>query len=113
MGIFKILFRKQSGWNVTPESERPDAWSKPEAPAPRTQEDGPNPFLDDEMLDTIQLEADTQHEDNPYQTHSWEMDPENDTRKLRTIQFNQIEEKVAEEVFNPYDTGEHRRGWKS
>jgi hypothetical protein len=117
MGIFKILFRKQSedkqGWNVTPESERPDAWSKPKAPAPCTQEDEPNPFLDDEMLDTIQLKADTQHEDNPYQTHSWEMDPENDTRKLRTIQFNQIEEKVAEEVFNPYDTSEHRRGWKS
>ena len=109
---------------MNPESERPAAWTKSEDDAlqeankaektEKTQNSKgePNPFLDDKMLDTIQLEAETLHEDNSYQTHSWEMDPENDTRKLRTIPFDQIEEKRTDADSNPYDTGEHRRSWK-
>jgi hypothetical protein len=40
------------------------------------------------------------------------MDPENDTRKLKTIQIGQADKKPQGSQFNPYDTGSHRRGWK-
>ena len=123
MGIFKSLFGGKSEseptWDIKPASERPAAWTEDksakrdtDAPAPKAPAEEPNPFLDDKMLDTMQLEAETLHEDNPYETHSWEMDPQNDTRKLRTIQSGKVEKKDEDAVFNPYDTGEHRRGWK-
>jgi hypothetical protein len=120
MSIFKTLFGRkpatESGWAVKPAAERPAAWDQEDQvalqDALKSTQHEPNPFLDDKMLDTIQLEADTTHEDNPYQTHSWEMDPENDTRKLRTIPIGKIEQESADTDGNPYATGEHRRGWK-
>ena len=123
MGIFKSLFGGKSEseptWDIKPASERPPAWeedksakTKIDTSIPKAPAKEPNPFLDDEMLDTMQLEAETLHEDNPYQTHSWEMDREEDTRKLRTIQTGKLETKDPDDTFNPYDTGEFRRGWK-
>jgi hypothetical protein len=71
-----------------------------------------NPWLDDEMLDTIQLEADDLVDDEPFQTNSWEHDFENDTRRLKTIAFGTKTAKKSSGEFNPYDTGSMRRGWK-
>lgn len=120
MGIFKSLFggkpKNEPGWNIKPASERPAAWTKDKAeveqPVPVAEKDDPHPFLDDKMLDTMQLEAETLHEDNPYQTHTWEKSPEEDTRKMRTIQIGKAEKKDKDAVFNPYDTGQLKRGWK-
>jgi hypothetical protein len=40
------------------------------------------------------------------------MDPESDTRKLRTIPFGSAADKKSAAADNPYETGEHRRSWK-
>lgn len=71
-----------------------------------------NPWLDDEMLDTIKLEADDLDGGDFYQTSTWEQDFENDTRRLKTIPVGTGTEKKATNPFNPYDTGSMRRGWK-
>jgi hypothetical protein len=121
MGVFKSIFGKkrksEPTWNIKPAAERPAAWSEPkplpdQPPLPAATKKERHPFLDDEMLDTMQLEADTLHEDNPYQTHTWEMDPEEDTRKLRTVQIGKADKKDSKSSGNPYDTGSHRRGWR-
>ena len=70
--------------------------------------------LDDPMLDTMSLEVDDLDlsEDNPYRSNTWEFNPDNDTRRLRTIQIGTATEKQSGGNFNPYDTGKMRRGWK-
>ena len=103
-------------WDITPESERP----APKARRTKATMDAPaiqpkkelNPFLDDAALDTMTLEAPTIPEDNPYATHTWEQDLENDTRKMRSIQIGDKTEKKPGSDFNPYDTGKMKRGWK-
>ncbi|MDP6436437.1 MAG: hypothetical protein QF803_05870 [Gammaproteobacteria bacterium] len=40
------------------------------------------------------------------------MDPESDTRKMKTIQIGKAAKKKSEGRHNPYDTGTRRRGWK-
>ena len=103
-------------WDIKPAAERP----VPKPHKPKVTMDGPtakpnrepNPFLDDAALDTMTLEAPTIPEDNPYATHTWEQDPENDTRKMRSIQVGGKTEKKAGSDFNPYDTGKMKRGWK-
>ena len=103
-------------WDITPESERP----APKARRPKAAMDAPsiqpkkepNPFLDDAALDTMTLEAPIIPEDNPYATQTWEQDPENDTRKMRSIQIGDKTEKKPGSDFNPYDTGKMKRGWK-
>jgi hypothetical protein len=102
-------------WDIKPQSDQPVA-KKPAAPAklPSGKASGldeDSPFMD-EALDTIQLEVDDFTDDDPYQTHTWEMDRENDTRTLKTIPVGTKTEKGADEKFNPYDTGSNRRGWK-
>ncbi len=101
-------------WDIKPPTERPAARKQSsfeESPKPASEKEK-NPFLDDEMLDTIQLEAEAIPDDNPYQTHTWEQDLENDTRKLKTIQIGKATEKKPQSEFNPYDTSSMRRGWK-
>jgi len=115
--VNKLLGRSDEPpkWDIKPPAERPAARKKVEAfeePLPSQQPQVKDPFLDDELLDNIQLEDDISPEDNPYQTHTWEQDLENDTRKLKTIQIGEATEQQAESKFNPYDTGAMRRGWK-
>jgi hypothetical protein len=120
MKFLKSLLGKESEkvptWNIRPASERPapkprkvSADALPE-PAPAKKES--NPFFDDEALNALQLEADAIPDDNPYSTYTWEQDLENDTRKLKTIQIGEKTEKKPGSEFNPYDTGQMRRGWK-
>jgi hypothetical protein len=102
-------------WDIKPPSERPIArkttnFDEP-LPTKKTPKDD-HPFLGDDFTDTMTLEPESIPEDNPYQTYTWEQDPENDTRKLRTIQIGDKTEKPADAKFNPYDTGKMRRGWK-
>ena len=123
MSILKSLFGKQDEpttptWDIKPRAERPapsprkQSCSEP-PPVPEAKKE-PNPFLDDPMLDTMTLEVDDLDlsEDNPYQTNTWEFDPDNDTRRLRTFQIGEDTEKKPGSNYNPYDTGKMRRGWK-
>ena len=117
MKLIKALLGKKDEtpkWDIKPPSERPAPRKSKviEEPAPVAEKKERNPFLDDEALDTLALEVDDINDDNPYATHSWQIDPENDTRKLKTIQIGQATEKNPERQFNPYDTGSMRRGWK-
>lgn len=135
MKILKSLFGKEQpqtpSWDIKPPAERPaprvrrdmeptvpleHAAATTEAPGPQNPQKKaePNPFLDDPMLDTMSLEADDLNfpESDPYQTSTWEMDPDNDTRKLRTFQSGNGADKDKRNAFNPYDTGKMKRGWK-
>jgi len=125
MKFLKSLLGKDKdetpAWKIRPAAERPPRRrSEPlpganggKSPAPKAPKKDPNPFLDDPMLDTMTLEVDLlSDEDNPYSTHSWAKEPENETRKLKTIQIGSKTEKKATGDFNPYDTGKMRRSWK-
>jgi hypothetical protein len=70
-----------------------------------------HPWLDDETLDTIQLEASDLPEDI-YNSGGWDQTFENDTRRLKTIQIGSNTDHDATGAFNPYDTGSMRKGWK-
>jgi hypothetical protein len=102
-------------WDIKPLSDRTSSRKKTIFDEPLPSQQAPkekNPFLDDKMLDTMTLETGAVPEDNPYETHSWEQDLDNDTRKLRTIQIGEKSEKPADSQYNPYDTGSMKRGWK-
>ena len=102
-------------WEITPSADRParkQATALDEPPPAVTAQDGKNPFLDDDSLGNMQLEADASPEDNPYQTHSWQDDPENDTRKMKAIQIDKKSTGPSGDSYNPYDTGSMTRGWK-
>ena len=112
-------------WDITPASDRPAPRAhkaEPEVETPvvaksndpfsQLSKDTENPWLDDVMLDTIQLEVDDLTDDDVYQTNSWEENFENDTRKLKTVAFGKKTEKNTAAEFNPYDTGSMRRSWK-
>jgi hypothetical protein len=122
MKFLKQLFGKQdekpTTWDIKSPAERPqprtletDSMHSGPAVAPKKE---PNPFLDDPMLDTMSLEIDSDDSTpgDPYQTNSWKLDPNSDTRKLKTIPFGQQTESTPKAPFNPYDTGKMRRGWK-
>ncbi len=123
MSILKSLFGKKDEpttptWDIKPRAERavkpkPRSNVTEPPPVPEAKKER-NPFLDDPMLDTMSLQVDDLDfpEDNPYGTNTWELDPDNETRKLRTIQIGSGTEKKQDSDFNPYDTGKMRRGWK-
>ena len=101
-------------WDIKPPTERP-APKKRMTPAelPAGAQKDKEKSIWDDALDTIQLEQeDLPGVDDPYQTCGWQMDPENDTRRLRTIQIGEATDKAVEGQHNPYDTGSHRRSWK-
>ena len=121
MKILKNLFGKEETqhppkWDIKPPAERREPRKsqvlQEEFPQPKKAE--PDPFLDDPMLDTMSLEADEIEalDDNPYQTNTWDFDPDNDTRRLRHSQIGEQANKKSGSEFNPYDTGKMRRGWK-
>jgi hypothetical protein len=123
MKFLKSLFRKEADkqqpptWDIKTPAERIEPRVRDTEvklpPAPGQKKKDPNPFLDDPMLDTISLEMEaTVVEENPYQTSSWKLDPDNDTRKLKTITMGEQTDKPTKNPFNPYDTGKMRRGWK-
>jgi hypothetical protein len=104
-------------WDIKPQSERPvakkaDAAKENVLPSGKAAGlDDDNPFMD-EALDTIQLEAEDTGDDDPYQTHTWQMDQRDDTRSMKAVDLGTKTDKSAPAKFNPYDTGSNRRGWK-
>jgi len=64
----------------------------------------------DEGLEIVEQNTDPDAPENPYETHSWKLNPENETRELKQIQVGKATDKGN--PFNPYDTGQMRRGWK-
>jgi hypothetical protein len=122
MKFLKQLFGKQDQkpptWDIKSPAERPEPRTRetdsPYGSQPAAPQKEPNPFLDDPMLDTMSLAIDNDGPvpEDPYQTNSWKLDPNSDTRKLKTIPFGQQTENAPKARFNPYDTGKMRRGWK-
>lgn len=115
-------------WDIKPASERPEA-RKPgkfddsgelrvaaarsasqAVPRPQPQEEK-NPFLDDEMLDTMSLVADDLEPDHTA-TQTLEQLFESETKRLRTLNMDKDPAQDTRSNFNPYDTGSMRRGWK-
>ena len=118
-------------WDIKPAAERPEprkpgkfddsgelrvaaarsAGETVPRPQPQAQTEEKNPFLDDEMLDTMSLVADDIVEDHSA-TQNLEQLFESETKRLRTLQFDQDPTEDKGNNFNPYDTGSMRRGWK-
>ncbi len=76
-------------------------------PLPKPAADSAAP---DYGADALSLEGDAVPDDNPYGTHSWEMDPEADTRRLKTLAIDPRTGKPDSD--NPYENIESRPGWK-
>lgn len=117
MKFFKTLLGKEEEtptWDIKPPAERPASRKKTvfDEPLPSQKTKEKDPFLDDEMLDTMKLEAEAVPEDNPYDTLTWEQGLDNDTRKMKTIQIGEKTDKPVDSQYNPYDTGSMKRGWK-
>ncbi len=76
-------------------------------PLPKMPSDSTMP---DYGADALSLEDEAVPEDNPYGTHSWEMDPESDTRRLKTLAIDPRTGKPDSD--NPYENVKSRPGWK-
>ena len=66
----------------------------------------------DAFMDTgsMELESDSREMDNPYETHSWEMDPDEGLR--RVDDQNRVNRRKPEGTAdNPYDTIIKKKGW--
>ncbi|MCP4091018.1 MAG: hypothetical protein GY746_14695 [Gammaproteobacteria bacterium] len=117
MNFIKTLLgkeKKKPTWEIKSPTEPPASRKKPifDESLPSQVRKGNNPFLDDNMLDTIELEAEAAREANPYNTLSWEQELDNDTRKLKTTQIDKETDKPTDSQYNPYNTSSIRRGWK-
>jgi hypothetical protein len=118
MNFFKKLLGQQEArpdWDIKTPAQQPARrkTTADEGPPPVVrQQKEKNPFLDDDALNSMQLEADTVPEDNPYKHANQDDDPENDTRRMKTIQINDSSAVPKGGTYNPYDTGSMRRGWK-
>lgn len=116
MKLLKSLFGNRAdkpGLNFLPPAERPAPRSRPpeEDTLPMPARPEPNPFLDDPELN-IELAEETLDQLDPYQSHSWKLRPDSDTRKLKALAIGKQTDKSSDGKFNPYDTGTSRRGWK-
>ena len=90
---------------VNPPSERKsriDPQPVPEVPV--------DPSMPDYGADGLSLEGEPVADDNPYGTHSWEMDPEADTRRLKKLAIDPATGKP--DTDNPYENVQSRPGWK-
>ena len=68
--------------------------------------------LDNAFMDTgeLELQRDTREMVDPYDTHTWEMDPDESLRHLEDQ--DQINRKKPQgTVDNPYDTMVKKKGW--
>ena len=115
--INKLLGKDEARptWEVKPSAERParkQATALDEPPPAVSSKNEKNPFLDDDSLGSMQLESDASPEANPYQSHNWQDDPENDTRKMKASQVDKDPGVLPNNAYNPYDTGSMKRGWK-
>ncbi len=60
--------------------------------------------------DSLTLSNPDDPKGNPYETHTWELDPTQDTRQMKKVDLID-RPKVKKAANNPYDTGEFRKGW--
>lgn len=122
MKIFEF-FRRQKGAGKSPlppiRTVRPPAEARAERRARLTkelQETGEYAVLsesENEFMDTgsLEIQRDSDDLDNPYQTHSWEMDPDEGLRRVEDLKnVNRKKSKASPD--NPYDTfvGK-KKGW--
>jgi len=102
-------------WDVTPADQRPPPRRRRAAAVAELKtsvgKTWGNPFLD-EAMQKFELESDGNNAENPYDSYSWTLGPENDSRKMEKTQFGKRIDKQSEDHFNPYDTGVFKRGWK-
>lgn len=121
MNILKSLFggnrhrNKRSNSPATPVRRRAQAAASV-APATSSRDtaakdDRIPDYLD--FDDTMELESPfaTMDEADPYQTETWELEHETETRKLKQLGVNK--KPVERDPSNPYNTGVRRRGWKA
>lgn len=116
MKFLKNLFGQSSPpettWNIKPPGERPAPRARSaveDEPKLKQKKPESNPFLDNDDLAILE---ETISHDDPYQSHTWQMDPDSDTRRMKAIQIGKNTDKPSDAKFNPYDTGTSRRGWK-
>ncbi len=118
MAIFKNLIKgakRATGGDPSPLPKKIRTVSPPKQrkaridpePLPKAPADSEVP---DYGADALSLEGDAVPEDNPYGTHSWEMDPEADTRRLKTLAIDPRTGKPDSD--NPYENVKSRPGWK-
>ena len=115
MNFFKKLLglkETRTDWDITPPEQRPESTAAFKAPLAVRPPKGDHPFLDDNALDSMNLETDMAPADNPYHHFNRDDDPENDTRKMKTIQISDSSDALPGDAYNPYDTGSMRRSWK-
>ena len=72
---------------------------------------------EDQFMDTGSLEVleDTEDLANPYETHSWQKDPEQGLRRIddqNLVNRKNRKEKITVTSDNPYDTSVMKKGWK-
>ena len=67
---------------------------------------------EDEFMDTgsLELQGATGEIENPYETHSWEMDPDEGLRRVED-QSMVNRKKPKGDADNPYDTIIKKKGW--
>jgi len=86
---------------------------RPERVVHQPEEDPQAPLAVDTHFgfsDSLSLAIDDQPQANPYDTHTWELDPAQDTRQLKKVDV--IDRPRPKKVrHNPYNTGEFRKGW--
>ena len=92
---------------VNPPRDRKSRVDPAPEPVPEKLDDSTMP---DYHADALSLEAEPVPDDNPYGTHSWEMDPEADTRRLKKLAINPKTGKLDSD--NPYESAKPGRGWK-
>ncbi len=67
-----------------------------------------DPFMD---TGSLEIERDSDDMDDPYQTHSWEMDPDEGLRRVEDLK-NVNRKKPKGSPDNPYDTiVTKKKGW--
>ena len=96
---------------TVPEDMRPDR-VEPEPGSDPGQDSQTGIAVDTNFGSSGSLSLATRDEpkSNPYDTHSWELDPTQDTRQMKKVdKINRPKSKKM--ANNPYSTGEFRKGW--
>ena len=95
-----------------PGTRRVERRQAPAVVRPPDQERRKSRQIDPVYEDTgsLELDRDSQAADNPYETHSWTIDPRVGTRRVDDLKaINRDRSGGGED--NPYDTGVGRKGW--
>jgi len=95
-----------------PGTGRVERRKAPDQARPPGQERRKQRKIDPVFEDTgsLELARDSQAADNPYETHSWTIDPRDGVRRVDDLKAVNRDRSDGDED-NPYDTGIGRKGW--